>query len=242
MTRAVLITGASTRLGAAMAKHLAKQGFYVAVHYNRSQAEAEALVRDLGDNAVAVQGDITDRLVMRELINQAVAKLQFPLTDLINNASQFIFDRVEDGEFESWDANLRTNLEAPFFLSQAFARQCQGEGSIINMIDQRVLRPTPNFASYGIAKSALLTLTKTTAMALAPKIRVNAIGPGTTLQGAHQSKENFEYHRGISILKRGADVEDIIGAAEYLLNARAVTGQMIAVDGGQHLIWELPPA
>ena len=237
-----LITGGAKRLGAAMARHLAQQGWKVAIHFHTSESEALALAKEIG--GVALQGDLTNREVLKDLIGQARDALGGELTLLINNASRFDFDRiddkVQDAGFEIWDANLKTNLEAPFFLSQAFANQCTSQGNIINMIDQRVLRLTPNYASYTLAKSALHTMTVTAAQALGPRIRVNAIGPGTTLQGANQPDENFNHHRRISVLQKGADEQDILGALDYLLSADKVTGQMIAVDGGQHLIWELP--
>ncbi len=243
MSNAALITGAAKRLGAAMAMHLGANEYAVAVHYNNSSAEAEKLVKQIisnGGKAASVQGDLCERDVQATLVQDASTALGMPLNCLINNASRFEFDRIEDGGYESFDRNMRTNLEAPFFLTQAFAAQCVGEGQVINMIDQRILRPTPNYASYTLAKSALHTMTKTAAMALAPKIRVNGIGPGTTLQGEHQTDENFEHHRKISILERGADVDDILSALDYLMSAQNVTGQMIAIDGGQHLIWKLP--
>lgn len=240
----ILITGAARRLGAEMAKNLAEQGAQVAVHYHNSADDADALVQSLldsGHKAVALQADLRERSALAPLVERASAALGGALTGLINNASSFHFDRIDgDQGFEEWDQNFATNLTAPYFLTKAFAKQCEGEGFVINMIDQRVLRPTPNYASYALAKSALYTLTQTAAMALAPQIRVNGIGPGTTLIGAHQTEENFAHHRRISILERGADVEDILQAMNYLINARNVTGQMIAVDGGQHLIWQLP--
>lgn len=240
---AALITGGAKRLGAAMALYLSKKGYAIAVHYNNSSDDAQKLVEKInanGGRAIAIQGDLCERNVQATLVQNAARTLGQPFNCLINNASYFEFDRIEDGGYESFDRNMRTNLEAPFFLTQAFAAQCEGEGQVINMIDQRVLRLTPNFASYTLAKSALLTMTKTAAMALAPNIRVNGIGPGTTLQGEHQTDENFAHHRKISILEQGADTPDILSALDYLMNAKNVTGQMIAVDGGQHLIWELP--
>ncbi len=244
---AALVTGAAKRLGAAIARHLASQGHDVVIHYHSSEAAALTLAGELSSEfdvrTAAVQADLTDRAQLIELISKSQSSLGRELSILVNNASSFVFDRVDDepsGDFSSWDLNMRTNLEAPYFLTQNFAAQCQGEGAVINMIDQRVLRLTPNYGSYSLAKSASHVFTKTAAMALAPRIRVNAIGPGTTLKGAHQSEENFEYHRKISILERGADISDILQAIDYLLNAKAVTGQMIAVDGGQHLIWKLP--
>lgn len=240
----VLITGAARRLGAEMAQNLAAQGAHIAVHYHNSQQEAEEVchaIIEQGGNAVALQADLRNRENLMPLVERAKSDLGGALTGLINNASSFHFDRIDDElGFDEWDQNFATNLTAPYFLTKAFAHQCVDEGFVINMIDQKVLRPTPNYASYALAKSALLTMTKTAAMALAPKIRVNGIGPGTTLIGAHQSEENFAHHRRISILERGADVEDILQAMNYLIQARNVTGQMIAVDGGQHLIWQLP--
>ncbi len=246
---AALVTGGSKRLGGAMVRHLASQGHDVVIHYHQSAVDAEVLAAELMEaydvSVQTVQGDLRDRSRVLEIVPEAAAKLGKPLDILINNASVMRADRVDDqpgGNFDIWDDNFRTNLEAPFFLTQAFAAQCLGHGAIVNMIDQRVWRPTPNYGSYSLAKSALLTMTKTAAQALAPHIRVNAIGPGTTLIGAHQPEENFAHHRRVSVLQRGADVEDILQALDYLLEARVVTGQMIAVDGGQHLIWELPKA
>lgn len=242
----VLITGAAQRLGAAMARHLAAKGHHVVVHYRTNRTAAQSLVQEIraaGGEAASLAADLEDRQALRDLIGRASAVLGRPLDLLINNASSFVFDRVDDAPdtgFEAWDRNIKTNLEAPYFLTRAFAAQCEREGQVINMIDQRVKRLTPNYGSYTLAKAALATFTVTAAMALAPKIRVNAIAPGTTLQGAKQSHENFAHHRQISILERGGDVADILGALDYLLGAQNVTGQMIAPDGGQHLIWKLP--
>ncbi len=245
--RTALVTGAAARLGAAMARHLAARGLDLVIHYHQSAEAAEelaaALEAEFGVKARALAADLRDRDAVLDLMGRAAEALGAPVDVLINNASTIEYDRVDDApsdDFAIWDANMRTNLEAPYFLTRSFADQCEGEGVVINMIDQRVWRLTPNYASYTLAKSALYTLTKTAAMALGPLIRVNAIGPGTTLQGADQPKENFELHRRMSVLERGADVEDILQALDYLLDARVVTGQMIAVDGGQHLIWQLP--
>jgi NAD(P)-dependent dehydrogenase (short-subunit alcohol dehydrogenase family) len=168
---------------------------------------------------------------------------------LINNASIFEYDNLQTATPSGWDRHMSSNLEAPFILTQAFAAQAPdtasdgetlAQAAIVNMVDQRVRKFTPEFMTYSLAKNALWTLTQTSAQALAPKIRVNAIGPGPTLQGARQSLEHFQGQRGATILKRGANIDDILGAMRYFLDASAVTGQLICVDGGQHLGWKTP--
>ena len=169
---------------------------------------------------------------------------------LINNASIFDYDNIRSASHGSWDRNVHSNLRAPFQLAQAFAAQAvpvgQADGAplatglIVNMVDQRVLKPTPEFMTYSLAKAGLWALTRTLAQALAPAIRVNAIGPGTTMIGARQSQDQFDRQRAASILGRGANPDDITAALGYLLDAKAVTGQLICVDGGQHLGWKTP--
>lgn len=249
---AALVTGAAKRLGRAMALALAERGRDVAIHYNGSAEEAEATAaeaRAFGVNAQAFRADLLDEDATQALI-PAVHEAMGPLTVLVNNASIFEYDTLATATRESWDRHIGSNLRAPFVLTQAFAAQLPpapetgGEpvahGLVVNMIDQRVLKPTPAFMTYSLAKAGLWALTRTSAQALAPHVRVNAIGPGPTMQGARQSDGHFARQRAATILQRGADAGDIVRALLYLLDAKAVTGQLICVDGGQHLGWRTP--
>ena len=249
-----LVTGAGARLGRAMALELARHGYDVAVHYATSADGAKdtaRLVRDLGCAATVLQGDLLNPKHVDRLIPEAARALGGPLTVLINNASIFEYDRIDTATSNSWDRHINSNLRAPFFLTQAFAAQApeaavddRGEpvatGLVINMLDQRVKKLTPEFATYTIAKMGLWALTQTAAQALAPRIRVNAIAPGPTLIGARQSDAHFTRQRAGTILGRGANPEDITAALGYFLHAPGVTGQMLATDGGQHLGWQTP--
>ncbi len=248
-----LVTGAGKRLGRAMALYLAERGHDVAVHYAASEAEAEevaGLIRAMGRKAVTLQADVLDEAQVEQLIPRARAALG-DLTVLINNASIFEPDTLETGTRLSWDRHIESNLRAPFVLSQAFAAQCPravldemgepvAQGLIVNMLDQRIHKLTPEFASYTIAKMGLWALTQTAAQGLAPHVRVNGIGPGPTLQGARQSLEDFTDQRRATLLERGANPRDICAALGFFMDSPAVTGQMIAVDGGQHLAWKTP--
>lgn len=254
---AALVTGAGKRLGRAMALYLAGRGFDVAVHYNSSADEAEEvarLCRDEGVNAAAVGADLLAEAETEGLVARASEALGKPLSVLVNSASIFEYDTVRTGTRKTWDRAMESNLRAPFVLTQAFALQAPdphigGEWDeptaralIVNLIDMRVRKLSPHFASYTLAKSALWTLTRTSAQELAPAIRVNAIGPGPTLQGARQSRAHFAHQRRNTILKRGADPGEVTLALGYFLDAHSVTGQLICVDGGQHLGWETPDA
>ncbi len=249
-----LVTGAAKRLGRAMALRLAERGHDVAVHYSGSEAEARATAEDiraLGRRAVTIRADLTVEAEMQRLLPQAAEALGAPVAVLVNNASIFEYDTIGTATRDSWDRHLESNLRAPFVLSQAMAAQVppagedengepEAQGLIVNMIDQRVRRPTPEFMTYTIAKMGLWAFTRTAAQALAPHVRVNAIGPGPTMQGARQSDSHFARQRAATVLGRGADPEGICAALDYLLSARAVTGQLICVDGGQHLAWKTP--
>ncbi len=237
-----------------MALALADRGYDVAVHYAGSAAgatEVADLIRAKGRQAVTLQADLLDIAATDELVGRAVAGLGGPLTVLVNNASIFEHDDIHTATAKSWDRHMGSNLRAPLMLTQHFAAQVPdpamdaggepvAQGLVVNMIDQRVHKLTPEFMTYTLAKMGLWTLTRTAAQALAPRIRVNGIGPGPTLKGARQSPEHFAAQRAATILGRGADAADICTALLYLLDARAVTGQMIAVDGGQHLAWQTP--
>ncbi len=249
-----LVTGAGKRLGRAMALALAQDGYDVAVHYASSERDAEdvvAQIRSLGRNAVALRADLLRDEETETLLPRAAEALGGHITCLVNNASIFEPDALGTVTRQSWDRHLQSNLRAPVVLLQALAAQSlpdlrdnSGEplaaAVAVNMVDQRVQKLTPDFMSYTLAKSALWTLTQTAAQALAPKIRVNAIGPGPTLQGPRQSASDFSAQRASTPLQRGAGEGDITAALRYLVASPAITGQLICVDGGQHLAWQTP--
>jgi NAD(P)-dependent dehydrogenase (short-subunit alcohol dehydrogenase family) len=242
MTRSVLITGAARRIGRRIALDLARDGWAVAIHCNSSRADAERLKAEIdgsGGRSVIVQGDLARADVPERLIAEAKRALG-PLACLVNNASRFEPDEAGSVTLESWAAHLDTNLRAPVFLSQSFAAQVppDGQANIINIIDQRVWRLTPKFFSYTASKSALWTVTRTLAQALAPRIRVNAIGPGPALPNVRMDEEDFARQSRLTLLKRGTSPEEISAAVKYILSAPAMTGQMIVLDGGQHLLWQ----
>lgn len=242
---AVLITGAAKRIGRAIALALAGDGRPVAVHYNGSQAEAEATVREIeaaGGRAAALQADLADHDAVTDLTAAAAARLGEPVEVLVNNASLFENDNIRSVSRESFDRHMAVNLRAPLFLAQGFAAALPVDrtGNIINLIDMRVWKPTPGFMSYTLSKSGLEMLTRTLAMGLAPRIRVNAIGPGPVLANERQTDEQFERQWRSTLLRRGAEPEEIAGGVRFILSAPSLTGQMIALDGGQHIPW--PPA
>ncbi|MCQ0971323.1 SDR family oxidoreductase [Paracoccus sp. TK19116] len=247
-----LVTGAGKRIGRAIALSLAGRGYDVAIHYQSSADEAEATAeeaRAMGVVARTFQADLLDVAATRALIPDIAAAMG-QLSVLVNNASIFEYDNLASATPESWERHIGSNLRAPFWLIQAFAEQAPkadrsgtepvAQSMIVNMLDQRVLKPTPEFMTYSLAKAGLWALTRTSAQALAPDIRVNGIGPGPTVQGIRQSDEHFAGQRAATILERGADAGDVTAALSYLLEAKAVTGQLICVDGGQHLGWRTP--
>jgi NAD(P)-dependent dehydrogenase (short-subunit alcohol dehydrogenase family) len=245
---AALVTGAGRRIGRALALAFASAGHDVAVHHRPASRE-EALqvadeIRSLGRRAVALPAELTEEADVRTLVSRATEAIG-TLTVLVNNASLFQDDRFGALSRERWDAHLETNLRAPIVLSEAFAAALprdisNGEAAIVNILDQRVLKPNPQFFSYGLSRSALLAATRTMAQALAPRIRVNAVGPGPTFVSIHQDAETFAAEASGTLLGQAIRVQDICEAALYLAGARAVTGQLIAVDGGQHLGWKTP--
>ena len=239
-----LITGAAKRIGRTLALDLAAAGYDIAVHYRRSADEAEetaAEIRRLGRAAQCLAADLARAEECLGLIPRTVEAFG-RLDVLINNASVFERDVVDDLSVESWDMNLNVNLRAPMLLMQAFAQHlpADGEGVIINMVDQKVWNLTPFYVSYTVAKAGLWTLTQTMAQALAPKIRVNAIGPGPVIASDGQSAADFKRRWRAMPLHRGAAPGELAAAVRFLLSAKSMTGQMLALDGGQHLIWGQP--
>lgn len=245
LPRHALITGAAHRIGAYLAKELAADGFAVAIHYNQSTDGAKALqaeIRNAGGTAEILQADLTQEDDVQKLLPAAENALGGPLGLLINNASLFEHDDAQTATRASWDAHMEANLRAPFVLSQNFAATLPetAEGLIINLLDQRIWKLTPQFVSYTLSKTGLWTLTQTLAQGLAPRIRVNAIGPGPTLRNARQTQAHFQKQLDGVVLERGPDLSEFIEAVRFMLTARSMTGQMIALDGGQHLGWQTP--
>ena len=235
----VLITGAARRIGRAIALDLAAAGWQVAVHYRRSRDDAEALAADIrqsGGRAAAVAGDLADAGDVARLVPRVTAALGAP-TCLINNASEFLLDSITSLSPETWDTHLDINLKAPVFLARALALHLPdgANGNVINIIDQRVWNLSPDFFSYTISKAGLWTATQTLAQALAPRVRVNAIGPGPVLKSVHQTDADFAGECEATMLRRGPTTAEIAAAVRFILAAPAMTGQMIALDGGQHL-------
>jgi NAD(P)-dependent dehydrogenase (short-subunit alcohol dehydrogenase family) len=242
--RAALVTGGARRIGRALALGLAGAGYAVVVHHHRSQEDAAVLVADItraGGRAAALAADLADEAAVTELLPRAAAAIG-PIGVLVNNASIFDNDTVATVTRASWDAHMAINLRAPFVLTQRFAAllPAAAGGVVINLLDERVWNLTPYFVSYTVSKMGLWTLTQTLALALAPRIRVNAIGPGPTLPSARQSAEQFLARCRSLPLRRGTSPDEIAAAVRFILAAPAMTGQMIALDGGEHLGWAQP--
>lgn len=235
----VLITGAAKRIGRAIALSLAKQGWDIAIHYHHSAEDAESVadqIRAQGRKAITIKADLAQEAQVQAIIPQAVAQLG-PLSCLVNNASSFENDRLESNDRASWDAHMEVNLRAPVVLMQHFARQlpAESEGNIINILDYAVLKPPHHFLSYFVSKTGLWTLTQTLALELAPRIRVNGIGPGPALANSRQTPSCFAASCEQTPLKRGTTPEEICHTVQFLLSSPSITGQMIALDGGRHL-------
>jgi NAD(P)-dependent dehydrogenase (short-subunit alcohol dehydrogenase family) len=234
-----LVTGAANRLGAAVCLALSRAGYAVIIHHRGGAEDAKLLAATItaqGGHAAAIKADLAVRRQRAAIVGRA-AKFFGPLTVLVNNASSFSPDAVTDLDEALWDQHLAIHLEAPAFLTRDVAAQLPAgtQGNIVNIIDERVLHLTPNYFSYTLSKAALWTMTQTLAQSLAPRLRVNAIGPGPTLKERSQSEAAFRRSQAASPLGYGANPGDVAEALLYLLSARAVTGQMIALDGGRHL-------
>jgi len=244
--RAALVTGGAKRLGRALALALAGEGFDIALHYGTSAAEAEATaqsIRALGRRAVTLAADLAREAEVAGLVPAATAALG-PLGVLVNNASTFERDEVADATRASWDRHIEPNLRAPFVLTQGFAASLPeaAEGVVINLLDQRVWSLTPHFVSYTVSKAGLWALTQSLALALAPRIRVVGLGPGPALPSPRQSQAQFDRQCATVPLRRGTSPDEVARAAVALLALPSVTGQMLALDGGQHLNWAAPGA
>ena len=239
-----LVTGGSKRIGKDVIKKLSSLGWKVVIHFNSSTDDAKDLEKQInksGGYALAIKADLNNPTAVRELIPRAEKKFG-KISTLINNASIFEDDTIENLTSESWDLHNNINLKAPLFLSQSFSKHLPDKypGVIINLIDQRVLFPRPDFISYSSSKQSLLWLTKTLAQGLSPHIRVCAIGPGPTLRGARQTKRDFENQCESVPLGIGSNPDEITQAVEFILNTPSFTGQMITLDGGEHLDWIKP--
>ncbi len=230
-------------MGAAIARHLSGANKEILIHYNKSRLKAEKLKKELskkGTKVYIVKGDLSKETDIKKIIKFAKSKLKF-FDCLINNASLFENDKLENFSLDSWSKHLRTNLRAPALLTKEFAKNVKGKNNnIINIIDQRVFKLTPYFFSYTLSKTGLYTLTKTSAMSLAPNIRVNAIAPGPTIKNQRQSKKHFKKQYLATPLKRQVDVEQICNAVDFFIKNISITGQVLAIDSGQNLNWQTP--
>ncbi len=239
----IIITGGATRIGAAIAKKLSGPKIEMVIHYNKSKSKAEKLKKELSKKQTKVyliKGDLSKEIDLNKIVKFAKSKLKY-FDCLINNASLFENDKLDNFTTYSWGRHLRTNLRTPALLSKEFAKNIRGKNNnIINIIDQRVFKLTPYFFSYTISKTGLYTLTKTSAMSLAPNIRVNGIAPGPTLKNKRQSEKHFKKQYMATPLKRQVDVEQICNAVDFFIKNRSITGQVIAVDSGQSLNWQTP--
>jgi NAD(P)-dependent dehydrogenase (short-subunit alcohol dehydrogenase family) len=239
----IIITGAATRMGAAIAKKLSGLGVEIVIHYNRSKTNAKKLQKELIKNKTKVylvKGDLSKEKDLKKIIKFAKSKMKY-FDCLINNASLFENDSLKNFTSKSWDAHLNINLKAPAYLSKEFAKNTKGKNNnIINIIDQRVFKLTPSFTSYTLSKTGLYTLTKTSAMSLAPNIRVNGIAPGPTIKNKRQSDKHFKKQYLSTPLKQQVNIKDICSAVDFFIKNRSITGQVLAVDSGQNLNWQTP--
>ena len=239
----IIITGGATRIGAAIAEKLSGPGKEIVIHFNKSKSKAEKIKKKLSKNKTKVylvKGDLSKEADVNKIVKFAKSKLKY-FDCLINNASLFENDKLENFTTDSWGRHLRTNLRSPALLSKEFSKNIRGKNNnIINIIDQRVFKLTPYFFSYTISKAGLYTLTKTSAMSLAPNIRVNGIAPGPTLKNKRQTEKHFKKQYLSTPLKKQVNVQEICNAVDFLIKNGSITGQVIAVDSGQSLNWQTP--
>jgi len=241
--RKIIITGGATRIGAAIAKKLSGPNKEIVIHFNKSRSKAEKLKKELSENGTKIyliKGDLEKENDINKIMKFSKLKLKY-FDCLINNASLFENDKLENFTSKSWDKHININLRSPALLSKSFAKNAKGlNNNIINIIDQRVFKLTPYFFSYTISKTGLYTLTKTSAMSLAPKIRVNGIAPGPTIKNQRQSEKHFKKQYLATPLRRQVDVKYICFAIDFYLKNKSITGQVLAVDSGQSLNWKTP--
>ena len=239
----IIITGGATRIGAAIAEKLSGPRKEIIIHFNKSKLKAENLKKQLeikGAKVYLIKGDLSVEKDVNKIVKFSKSKLKY-FDCLINNASLFENDKIENFTTDSWGKHLRTNLRTPALLSKEFAKNIRGKNNnIINIIDQRVFKLTPHFFSYTISKTGLYTLTKTSAMSLAPNIRVNGIAPGPTIKNKRQSEKHFKKQYMATPLRRQVDVDQICNAVDFFIKNRSITGQVISVDSGQSLNWQTP--
>ena len=230
-------------MGAAIAKKLSGPNVEIVIHYNKSKLNAEKLQKELKKNKTKVwliKGDLSKENDLKKIIKFAKSKLKY-FDCLINNASLFENDSLKSFTSKSWDNHLNVNLKAPAFLTKEFAKNIKGKNNnIINIIDQRVFKLTPYFTSYTLSKTGLYTLTKTSAMSLAPSIRVNGIAPGPTIKNKRQTDKHFKKQYLATPLKHQVDVNEICNAVDFFIKNSSITGQVLAIDSGQNLNWQTP--
>ena len=241
--RKIIITGGATRIGAAIAEKLSGPNIEVTIHYNKSKSKAESLKKKLqkfGTTVYLISGDLSKERDVKKIIKFSKSKMKF-FDCLINNASLFENDKLENFSSQSWEKHISTNLKAPALLSKEFAKNVRGKNNnIINIIDQRIFKLTPYFFSYTLSKTGLHTLTKTSAMSLSPKIRVNGIAPGPTIKNKRQSEKHFKSQYLATPLKQQVDVNEICNAVDFFIKNSSITGQVLAIDSGQSLNWQTP--
>jgi len=241
--RKIIITGGATRIGAAIAKKLSGPNKEILIHFNKSKTKAEILKKQLEKNntkVYLVKGDLSKEKNINKILKFAKSKLNY-FDCLINNASLFENDKLDNFTKNSWDNHINTNLKAPALLSKGFSKNIKkGNNNIINIIDQRVFKLTPFFFSYTLSKTGLYTLTKTSAMSLSPNVRVNGIAPGPTIKNIRQSEKHFKKQYLATPLKRQVDVNEICNAVDFFIKNRSITGQVLAVDSGQNMNWQTP--
>tara|TARA_B100000989_G_scaffold296990_1_gene281515 strand:- start:2100 stop:2855 length:756 start_codon:yes stop_codon:yes gene_type:complete len=239
----IIITGGATRIGAAIAEKLSGVNKEIVIQFNKSKSSAENLKKKLslnGTKIYLIKADLSKDKDVKKFIKIAKKKLKY-FDCLINNASLFENDKLENFTSESWEKHISINLKAPATLSREFSKNAGGvNNNIINIIDQRVFKLTPFFFSYTLSKTGLYTLTKTSAMSLAPNIRVNGIAPGPTLKNKRQSKKHFRKQYLATPLRRQVDVEQIYNAVDFFIKNKSITGQVLAIDSGQSLNWQTP--